>query len=273
MARSQSYPTVIRDAVGSTGIAYRVDGPTTAPVIVFLNSLGTTHGMWDWQLSALHDWRVVRYEHNGHGESELRSGPVTLETLADDLLALLDHLGVERAVLCGCSMGGLIALRVAATHPARVTGAVLANTGARLGTVESWNARIAAVREGGMAAIRDMVVRRFLSHPFRAGHPEVVAHIGAMLDAVDPRGYVAVCEALRDADLHSLLPQVGVPTFVVGGSLDESTPPALAEVLHAGIEGSHLEILPAAHLSMVELPGPFNASLRRFLDTLVGRGG
>lgn len=261
---------MIRGAVGTTGIAYRVDGPATAPAIVFINSLGTSHGMWDWQLPALHDGRVVRYESHGHGESALRSGPVTLETLGDDLLALLDHLGVERAVLCGCSMGGLIALRVAAMHPARVSGAVLANTGARVGTVEGWNARIAAVREGGMTGIREAIVRRFLSDAFRAGHPEVVAHIGAMLDAVDPQGYIAACEALRDADLRPLLPQMRVPTLVVGGSLDESTPLSLAEELHAGIGGSTLEILPAAHLSMVELPGPFNARLRRFLDPLVG---
>lgn len=258
---------MIRGAVGTTGIAYRVDGPATAPAIVFLNSLGTTHGMWEWQLPALYDWRVVRYEGNGHGESALRTGPVTIETLCADLLALLDHLRVERAVLCGCSMGGLIALRAAATHPARVTGAVLANTGARVGTVDGWNARIAAVREGGMTAIRDGVVGRFLSDAFRARHPEVVGRIGAMLDAVDPEGYVAACEALRDADLRPLLPKVRVPTLVVGGSLDQSTPPSLAEELHAGIAGSTLEILPAAHLSMVELPGPFNARLRRFLES------
>ena len=117
-----------------------------------------------------------------------------------------------------------------------------------------------------MAGIRDMVVRRFLSDGFRAGHPEVVARVAAMLDGVDPLGYVAVCEALRHADLNPFLPQVRVPTLVVGGAFDESTPPSLAEALHAGIEGSELEILPAAHLSMVELPGPFNARLRRFLE-------
>jgi 3-oxoadipate enol-lactonase len=259
---------VIRGAVGTTGIAYRVDGPSTAPAIVLLNSLGTTHGMWEWQLPALRDWRVVRYEHSGHGESELRAGIVSMEALGDDLMALMDHVGVERAVLCGCSMGGLLALRAAATQPDRVLGVVLANTGARVGTFEGWNARISAVRDGGMAAIRDGVVRRFLSDGFRGAHPEVVANIEAMLDGVDPHGYASVCEALRDADFRPLVPLVRVPTLVVAGAFDESTPPALGEALHAGIEGSRLEVLPTAHLSMVELPGAFNAVLLGFLDRL-----
>ena len=261
---------MIRGAVGTTGIAYRVDGPDTAPAIVLLNSLGTTHGMWEWQLPALREWRVVRYEHSGHGESELRAGVVTMEALGDDLLALMDHVGVERAVLCGCSMGGLLALRAAATQPDRVLGIVLANTGARVGTFEGWNARISAVRDGGMAAIRDGVVRRFLSDGFQGAHPEVVARIAAMLDGVDPHGYVALCEALRDADFRPLLPLVRAPALVVAGAFDESTPPALGEALHAGIEGSRLEILPTAHLSMVELPEKFNELLREFLGRVAG---
>jgi 3-oxoadipate enol-lactonase len=260
---------VIRGAVGDTGIAYRVDGPEGAPAIVFVNSLGTDHGMWEWQLPALRPaWRVVRYECCGHGEAALRPGGATIEGLGGDLVALLDHLAIERAFICGCSMGGVIALWIAATHPGRVRGAVLANTGARVGTVEGWNARIADVRDGGMAAIRDMVLGRFLSAGFRAARPEVVARIGAMLDDVDPRGYIAACEALRDADLRPLMPTVRVATLVVAGSLDESTPPALAEELHANIAGSHLAVLPTAHLSMVEQPGMFNARLLQFLDSV-----
>jgi 3-oxoadipate enol-lactonase len=262
---------MIHEAVGRSGIAYRVDGPVDGPAIVLLNSLGTTHRMWDGQLPALEGWRVVRYEANGHGESTLRDGPVTIETLADDLVALLDHVSIRRTVLCGCSMGGLLAIQVAATHPDRVAGAVLANTGAKVGSLETWTTRIAAVRSGGMAAIREGVVRRFLSEGFRVTHPEVGARIGDMLEGVNPDGYVAVCEALRDADLHPLLPRVQVPTLVVGGAMDESTPPALAEVLHRRIAGSELEILPTAHLSMVELPGAFNDRLRRFLDSVPRR--
>lgn len=261
---------MIRGAVGTTGIAYRVDGADAAPAIVLLNSLGTTHGMWEWQMPALRDWRVVRYEHSGHGESELRAGHVSIESLGDDLLALMDHVGVERAVLCGCSMGGILALRTAAAYPDRVQGIVLANTGAKVGTVAGWNARIDDVRAGGMAAIREGVVRRFLSDGFRARHPEVVASIEAMLDGTDPRGYIAACEALRDADARPLVPQVRTPTLVVVGSFDESTPPALGEALHAGIEGSRLEILPTAHLSMVELPRAFNGALGEFLGRVVG---
>jgi 3-oxoadipate enol-lactonase len=259
---------VIRGAVGDTGIAYRVDGAAEGPVVVFSNSLGTDHRLWDSQMPAVEDrFRVIRYEACGHGESDPPRGRVTIERLGQDLIALLDHLEVDRAAVCGCSLGGVIALWLCVHHPARMTRAVLANTGAKLGTDESWSARIAAVRAGGTAAVRDQVVGRFLTPEFRERDPVTTARIAGMIEATNADGYIAACEALRAADLRSDAKTVRVPVMIVGSERDQSTPPALARELHALIEGSELVMIPdAAHLSNVEQPRLFNAALVRFLD-------
>lgn len=259
---------MIRGAVGDTGIAYRVDGKSSGPPLVFINSLGTDHRLWDAQLPPLdHEFRLIRYESCGHGVSDVPDGRMTIERFGGQCLELLDHLGVRRAVLCGCSLGGLIALWLSVHRPERVAAAVLANTGAKLGTDESWNTRIAAVRDGGMAAVRNAVLGRFLTAAFREREPDTARLIGGMLDATNPAGYIAACEALRDADLRPLVGMVRAPTLVIGSDRDESTPLAMARDLHANIRGSELVVIPdAAHLSNVERPDAFNAALRQFLD-------
>ena len=208
---------MIRAEVGETGIAFRVDGSRDGPALVFSNSLGTDHRLWDRQMPAVEErFRVVRYEACGHGVSDLLRGPVTIERLARDLWALLDHLGIERAVVCGCSLGGVIALWLAVNRPERLTGVVLANTGAKIGTNESWDARIAAVRAGGTAAVRDQVVGRFLTPEFRARDPETTALIAGMIESTNPDGYIAACEALRATDLRADASSVRVPMLIVG---------------------------------------------------------
>lgn len=259
---------MILRAVGDTGIAYRVDGPEDVPAIVFINSLGTDHRLWNAQVPAVAEaYRVIRYESCGHGESDVPPGAMTIPRFGEQLIALLDHVGIERATLCGCSLGGVIALWMSAHHPERVAGAVLANTGAKVGTDESWNSRIAAVKAGGMAAVRDVVVGRFLTAEFREREPEATALVRTMIGATNPVGYVAACEALRASDLRPVVTTVRVPTMIVGSERDESTPPALAHELYASIPESELVMIPnAAHLSNVERPDVFNANLVRFCE-------
>jgi len=259
---------MIRGAVGDTGIAYRVDGRSDGPALVFSNSLGTDHRLWDRQMPAVgDDFRVVRYEACGHGVSDLPRGPVTIARLAQDLLALLDHLEIDRAAVCGCSLGGVTALWLAVNRPERLTGVVLANTGAKVGTSESWNARIAAVRAGGTAAVRDQVVGRFLTPEFRARDPETTSLVSGMLEATNPDGYIAACKALRESDLRADAASVRVPVLIIGSERDQSTPPALSLELNAAIRRSELVMIPnAAHLSNVEQPALFNHALRHYLS-------
>ena len=264
-----------RGLVGATGIAYRVDGRDDGPAIVFINSLGTDHGLWDAQVGTfVRDHRVVRFDFCGHGASNPPRGLVSIASFGEDVIALLDHLAIERAHVCGCSLGGMIALWLAAERPGRVVGAVLANTGARVGTAERWNARIETVRRDGMAGVVDSVIARFFSAEFRERDPGAVGRISAMVRATDPGGYIAACLALRDADLRGVVQHVRVPTLIVAGALDVATPPSLAEQLRAAIAGSRLAIVRgAAHLANVERPDEFNAVMLDFLSGIHGING
>jgi 3-oxoadipate enol-lactonase len=248
-------------------LTYRVDGPDDAPAIVLVNSLGTDLRMWDPQIALLsRTLRVVRFDCRGHGTSDVPPEPYTIEQFGLDLLALLDTLQIARAHICGLSLGGMIALWFASHYPERVTSAVFANTAARIGTTEIWNTRIDAVRTGGMKAVRDAVLARFLSASFRQRHPEVAQQIGAMIEATNPTGYIGACAALRDADLQERLAAIHVPSLILAGELDESTPPSQSQALHAAIAGSELVILrETAHLSNVEQSERFNQCILAFL--------
>jgi 3-oxoadipate enol-lactonase len=223
--------------------------------------------MWQPQVDVFAQrFRVIRYDSRGHGRSEAPAQAYTLDRLGDDLLAVLDAVGVERAHICGLSLGGMVALWLSAYHPDRIERAVFANTGARIGTEFSWDERIAAVRSGGMPAVRDVVLARFLSERFRREHPDETQQIADIFEATPADGYIATCVALRDADLHRVLPRVKVPALIIAGDLDEATPVSLARELHSAIAGSGLTVLQgAAHLSNVEQPEVFNDHLFSFL--------
>lgn len=247
-------------------IACRDEGERNARAVIFSNSIGTDMRLWDGQAAAMASrFRVIRYDTRGHGQSGVPGEPVTIDQLGRDLLAVLDHFEVEKAHVCGLSLGGMTGMWVAAMHPGRVERMVLANTAARIGSVESWTARMEAVQEGGMAGIRELVVGRFLSKGFRERQPEIADEIGEMLESTDAEGYIAACEALRDADLGSLVLSIQAPVLIVAGALDVSTTPAQAEQLHAAIPLSEIVVFPdTAHLSNIEQPERFNASLLRF---------
>ena len=251
--------------VDGVRLAYRLDGPEQSPVIVFINSLGTDWRMWNPQVAELSkSFRLLRYDIRGHGQSGLSSEAFNIARLGLDLLALLDELSLDRVRLCGLSLGGVIALWLAIHHPERIERGVFANTAARIGTVEGWNARIDAVQTGGMGALRNEVVARFLSAGFRERDPETTQLIGDILEATNPVGYIAACVALRDSDLRDLIHKIRVPSLIVAGALDEATPPAQARELHNAIVGSELIIFPeVAHLSNVEQPEAFNVCLLR----------
>jgi 3-oxoadipate enol-lactonase len=258
---------VSRVDVGGIGIEARVEGPSDASPLVLVNSAGSDQRMWDRTLPALGDgFRLVRYDARGHGGSDVPPSPYTLDQLGGDLLGLLDALAIPRAHVVGASLGGLVALWLAARHPDRIDRAVFAGTAARIGSAAAWQERADTVRTEGIDAVVDLVMERFFSARFRGEHGDVVAGFADALRAQSPQGYEATCLALRDADLRDEIRRIRASSLVVVGELDRSTPPTDAEQLRDAIPGSRLVRLEGAgHLCAVEEPDRFGDIVGRFL--------
>ena len=245
---------------------YRVDGDAGAPPLLLCNSLGTSLEMWEPQMAALAArFRVVRYDSRGHGRSQVTRPPYSIEMLAQDALALLDALAIPRAHFCGLSMGGVVGMWLGCHAPDRIDRLVLANTGAKIGTAEMWDARIHAVRKGGMRAIAGAVLGRFFSPQLIEQPTPMVAQVRATLEATSTEGYVASCAAVRDADLRRSLARIRAPVLVITGSGDLSTPPADGRFIADQIAGARLLELPATHLSNIQAAPAFTQALVQFL--------
>src|SRR5215218_9197270 len=207
---------------------YDLTGPERAPVVAFSNSIGTTLEMWDAQARALSNrYRCLRYDTRGHGRSQVRDQPVTIEDLADDLAGLLDALGVERAHIAGLSLGGMTAQAFGARHPERALSLTLMATSAYL--PHGWDERAATVRAHGMGAIVDAVLARWFTPEFAAGNPEAVAPMRARFVQLDPRGYAVCCGAIRDMDLRPSNAAIRAPTLLIAGADDPATPVSMLE--------------------------------------------
>jgi 3-oxoadipate enol-lactonase len=234
-----------------------VTGLADGPVVVLSNSLGSTHRMWDAQLVDLEQrFRVVRYDTRGHGASPIPPGPYSIDDLADDLIALLDHLDVERAHIVGLSLGGMTAMRVAARNPERVNRLVLLCTGAQLPPASAWTGRAATVRSNGTVAVAPTVVERWFTTEFLDAHPDMRACGEEMITLTPAEGYAACCEAIAALDLRDDLALIDAPTLAIAGADDAATPPAKLEEITNGVKDGRLLVVPhAAHLASAEQPG------------------
>ena len=254
-------------AISDARIHYRIDGAPDAPVLVLSNSLGTDLEMWESQLSALaRERRVLRYDARGHGQSGVTPGPYTIERLGRDVVALLDHLQLDRVDFCGLSMGGMIGMWLGIHASSRLRKLVLANTAARIAPPDLWNARIDKVNAGGMAAISDGVLARWFTPAFIAREPGTLAAMKAMMERMPAAGYVACCAAVRDMDQRAAVAGIITSTLVIVGEHDAATPPADGRFLAMRIPGARVVELPAAHLSNVEEASAFTAALSSFLN-------
>lgn len=246
---------------------YTVDGPDDAPVIVFSNSLGTDHTMWQPQVDALAGrFRVLRYDVRGHGRSQLINTNVTLEDLGRDVLALLDALEIDRAVFCGLSLGGLTGMWLGIHAPERFSKIVLANTAPKIGTAETWGTRIEAVLRDGMAPLVDASLQRWFTPGYIVTANRILDDLRAVLAGLDPRGYAAGCAVVRDADLRDGVKTISVPVMVIAGSDDPATTADEGRALAAAIPGSIYLELHASHLSNREQPGRFTSALLEFIE-------
>ncbi len=248
-------------------IHYSLTGPDSAPVLVLSNSLGANFSMWDPQLPVfISRFRLLRYETRGHGSSSATPGPYSIELLANDVLRLIDALQIDRFHFCGLSMGGQIGqwLGIHAAH--RLHKLVLCNTGPRIGTLESWNTRVESVLARGMKDVSGAVISRWFTPAFASSNPGVVAGTRRMLESADPKGYTACCAAVRDYDSRQQLSSIPVPTLIIAGDQDPSTPPADGRFIADQIHGAHFVELSSAHLSNIEAADRFNAVVTEFLS-------
>ena len=240
------------------------DAGADTPVLVLLGSLGSDRSMWAHQTRELAKvYRVIAVDHRGHGDSDVIPGAATMDDLAGDVLALLDELGVRSAHVAGLSLGGAVAQWLAVHHPERVDSLALLCTAARFGEPQGWTDRAAAVRAGGMAAVADAVVARWITPALTERDPRLTDSLRDMILATDPEGYAACCDALAGYDVRADLGRIGCPTLVIAGEQDPSTPPDVLREIADGVEGARLVVLsPAAHMPTVELPGRVTALLR-----------
>jgi 3-oxoadipate enol-lactonase len=250
-------------------VHHTVEGPEDAPVLVLSSSLGTTGAMWDPQVPALSErFRVVRYDMRGHGRTPVVEGPADVGDLGGDVVALLDHLGVERASFCGLSIGGMIGMWLGVHAAERLDRLVLCCTAAHLPPAEGWVDRARTVRAAGSTApIADAVLERWFTPAFRHAHPAAVAEHRTMLLSTPVEGYATACGAIERMDQRTDLPRIAAPTLVIAGLDDPSTPPRMGEEIAAAIPGARIEILAhAAHLANVEQAEAVTALIADHVD-------
>lgn len=248
---------------------FQDENPRRARSFVFVNSLGTDLRIWDELATHYADnFRTVRYDLRGHGLSDAPPAPYAIDDHVGDLAALLDAHGIRDAIIVGLSVGGMIAQALAAQRPDLVRLLVLCDTAHKIGTAETWNARIDAVRAAGLASIADAVLERWFSAEFRRSRAADLAGYRNMLTRTPAEGYVGTCATLRDTDLTQVTSRLTQPALCLVGEEDGATPPALVRSLSELIPNAGFKTIPSAgHLPCIEQP----KLLAGWIDTFVGR--
>jgi 3-oxoadipate enol-lactonase len=255
--------------VSAVLLNHALAGPPDAPAVLLGGSLGTNLTMWEPQLGELgRSHRVVAFDHRGHGASPVPPGPYSIADLGRDVVALLDHLQIERAAYVGLSIGGMAGIWLGAHAPERIAKLVLLCTSAHAPPATRWQERAAAVRGAGSTEpIADAVVARWFTPGWAQAHPDPVAAHRAMILATNPEGYSACCEAIAEMDLRADLAQIRAPTLVMGGAADLALPPEHQRQIAAAIAGARLELIAdAAHIASVEQSATVNRLIEEHLS-------
>ncbi|MBC9930057.1 alpha/beta fold hydrolase [Chitinophaga qingshengii] len=249
-------------------IAYRIDGQEDKPVLVLSNSIATSYHMWDIQIDAFTPhFRILRFDTRGNGSSSAPDGDYSINRMALDVIELLDHLGLDRVHFMGLSLGGYIAQYLAIHAPERIDRLILAHTAPYLGPQDGFNNNIRSLREAPdmQAFARSFIHNWFPAALITAEDPRIQP-FREMVLATSPVGLAGSFAAVRDGDLRNTISLIGRHTLIIGGKYDTVTLPEHSEQLAAAIKGSRLVMLPAVHLSNVELPEDFNRIVINFLQ-------
>jgi 3-oxoadipate enol-lactonase len=251
-------------------MSYAVEGSDAAPPVVLHHPLATDLTIWDELTAALIPrYRVIRFDARGQGASEATPAPYDFATLSADTVALLDHLKIARAHFLGLSMGGMVGQHLGVSHAGRFASLILASTTSRMPAEARplWEQRAADSRKQGMGAQVELALGRWLAPASVQGKPALVTALRRYIEATPAEGYAGWCLAIRDLDMTDRLKRIKLPTLVVVGALDPSTPPAAAQVIHREIAGSeYVEVPGVSHQLHVEDPATFNRHVLEFLD-------
>jgi 3-oxoadipate enol-lactonase len=250
-------------------VYYEIHGREGAPWLVLSHSLACSVRMWDPQIEALKaDYRVLAYDTRGHGATEATPGAYTLDLLADDLLALLKALNVEKPHFCGLSMGGMIGQTFALRYPGALRSLALADTTSRYPAEAApvWAERVRTAETQGMEPLAQPTLERWFTEPFRRAHPAAVDAIRKLIVSTPVAGYAGCCHALPKINVTARLKDIRCPILVLVGAEDPGTPVSMAREIHENAPGSRLVVLPqAAHLANLEQPAAFTRALEEFL--------
>lgn len=248
-------------------IHYRYLDNKKGHTFLFVNSLGTDFRIWDDVVKILeHHGNILLYDKRGHGLSDVVENTKSLNDFADDAVALLDSLSIKKCIPVGLSVGGMITLILAHLIPAKIEKLVFSDTRHKIGTTQTWNERIAAVKEKGIPAVSEAVMQRWFPENFRKQNPETFAGYTNMLERSPALGYIQTCEAIRDADLTEIAKKIRVPSMCIVGSEDKSTPPGDVKDLADLIENSQYKVIDGSgHIPCVDNPEVFSKMIIDFL--------
>jgi len=260
-------------SINGSRLNVRVDGPESAPWMVFSNSLSSNITAWD-ELVALFapHFRFLRYDQRGHGGSDVPSVPFSMDTLADDLVALLAHFDIRNAILVGVSMGAATVLRCAVKEPSRCVGVVACDGMwcSASGTAAVWEERFAVVREQGMRGLVEPTVARWFQPDFFSRKPEVVEKVKGMIAETSPEGYIECATALQHYDFRADYHGFPVPVLYVVGAQDGDLPMLMRE-MHEGTPGSRYAVIEeCGHLPTVEQPEILHRVMDEFIRQIGG---
>lgn len=239
---------------------HEVTGPADGTPVVLSGSLGSDVRMWEPQVEPLAaaGFRVIRYDHRGHGKSPAPAGPYTLAELADDVLTLLDRLELRKVSWVGLSLGGMVGMWLAENEPSRLERLVLCCTSASLGPASMWQERAQVARTAGMGTLAEPVVSRWVTPAFAESNPETVTWLREMVASHSPEGYASCCTAIEQMSIVDALPTITAPTLVIAGADDPATPPDHGQRIADAVPGARLAVVPeAAHLGNIQQPTAF----------------
>jgi len=238
------------------------------PVVVLVNSLGTDFRIWLPFIDELtEDWSILLYDKRGHGLSDVGQSPYSITDHSNDLIALVDHLKIRKAIFVGLSVGGLVVQDIWRQRPDLVEKIVLCDTAHKIGTLDGWNARIDAVSKNGIASIADSVMKVWFTPEFHAKRSEELAGYRNMLTRQSVDGYNGTCAAIRDADFTAIAPTISVPVLAIVGDQDGSTPPKLVQSTADLIPNAVFEIIEGCgHIPCVEQPAALAELITDFIN-------